>query len=48
MTANAFSEDITAALNAGMSGHIAKPIETKVLYRTLKNIFAEEDKKQSK
>ena len=48
MTANAFSEDITAALNAGMSGHIAKPIETKVLYRTLENIFAEEDKKQSK
>lgn len=39
MTANAFSEDVTAALNAGMNGHIAKPIETKVLYKTLENVF---------
>lgn len=46
MTANAFSEDVTAALDAGMNGHIAKPIETKVLYRTLEQAFAmnEEDK----
>ena len=40
MTANAFSEDVTAALNAGMNGHIAKPIETKVLYRTLETLFS--------
>ncbi|MDD3336087.1 MAG: response regulator [Eubacteriales bacterium] len=44
MTANAFSEDVTTALNAGMNGHIAKPIETKVLYQTLQNIFNEENK----
>lgn len=36
MTANVFNEDIAAALSAGMNGHIAKPIDTAVLYRTLK------------
>lgn len=35
MTANAFTEDITAALSAGMNGHIAKPIDTQVLYSTI-------------
>lgn len=35
MTANAFTEDVSAALNAGMNGHIAKPIDTKTLYATL-------------
>ena len=39
MTANAFSADVANALNAGMSGHIAKPIEVDVLYDTLKNVF---------
>ena len=29
MTANAFAEDVTNAVNAGMNGHLAKPIETK-------------------
>lgn len=38
MTANAFSEDIGAALNAGMNGHIAKPIDTKILYEILQNL----------
>lgn len=38
MTANSFSEDISAALNAGMNGHIAKPIDTGLLYRTLKEV----------
>lgn len=35
MTANAFNEDIAAALNAGMNGHIAKPIDTDILYKIL-------------
>lgn len=35
MTANAFTEDITAALSCGMNGHIAKPIDTQILYTTL-------------
>ena len=43
MTANAFTTDVTAALDAGMNGHIAKPIETDVLYKTLKEAFAKQD-----
>ena len=39
MTANAFSEDVAAALDAGMSGHIAKPIETEALYQSMKMAF---------
>lgn len=35
MTANAFAEDIASALDAGMNGHLAKPIDTSVLYGTL-------------
>lgn len=35
MTANAFTEDVSAALNAGMNGHIAKPIDTRILYSSL-------------
>lgn len=39
MTANAFSEDVTRALNAGMNGHIAKPVDAKTLYNTLEKAF---------
>ena len=39
MTANAFSDDVAAALNAGMNGHIAKPVEGKALYQTLQRAF---------
>lgn len=39
MTANAFSEDVLKCLNVGMNGHIAKPIETKVLYKMLDEAF---------
>lgn len=35
MTANAFSEDVAAALHAGMNAHVAKPIDLDVLYRAL-------------
>ena len=35
MTANAFSEDVSAALAAGMNGHIAKPIDLDILVRML-------------
>ncbi|MEG0894897.1 MAG: response regulator, partial [Oscillospiraceae bacterium] len=41
MTANAFTEDVSAALSSGMNGHIAKPIDTQVLYSTLKQCFQE-------
>ena len=39
MTANAFDEDKKNALNAGMNGHVAKPINVKLLMQTLKQIL---------
>ena len=38
MTANAFSEDIQHSLAAGMTAHISKPVEMKVLKKTVRNI----------
>ncbi len=38
LTANAFEEDRRHAAQAGMNGHIAKPIDIPVLLNTLKNI----------
>lgn len=38
MTANAFQDDIAKALDVGMNGHIAKPVNVDVLYQTLQNI----------
>lgn len=35
MTANAFTEDIQASLDAGMNAHVAKPIDVDVLRATL-------------
>ena len=35
MTANAFEEDKAKAYEAGMDAHIAKPVDTKELYREL-------------
>lgn len=35
MTANAFTDDITAAISAGMNEHISKPIDTCVLFKVL-------------
>lgn len=31
MTANAFVEDVQAALNAGMDDHVAKPVDMSIL-----------------
>lgn len=39
MTANAFDEDRKKALEAGMDGHLAKPIDVGVLFRTLYEIL---------
>ena len=44
MTANAFQEDVAAALASGMNAHIAKPIHPKSLYGTLARLFAEAQK----
>lgn len=42
MTANAFSEDVSASLQAGMNAHIAKPIDYNVLYKTLIKLLNDE------
>ena len=39
MTANAFTEDVAKAKAAGMNGHLAKPIDVQLLYRTLAKFF---------
>ena len=39
MTANAFAEDIRAAEEAGMNGHIAKPIDVNVMMHTMAQVL---------
>ncbi|MEG2082756.1 MAG: response regulator, partial [Oscillospiraceae bacterium] len=39
MTANAFTEDISLALSAGMNGHIAKPIDTEIMYGVIEKVL---------
>lgn len=41
MTANAFTEDIRAAEEAGMNGHIAKPIDIPKMIRTIVDVLQE-------
>ena len=41
LTANAFAEDIHAAMEAGMDAHIAKPIDIGILRETLKTALAD-------
>ncbi|MBQ6440015.1 MAG: response regulator [Mogibacterium sp.] len=40
MTANAFAEDIRAAEEAGMDGHIAKPIDIAVMKNTISDVLS--------
>ena len=39
MTANAFAEDIRAAADAGMNGHIAKPIDVDTMMKTIADVL---------
>ena len=39
MTANAFTEDVEAALAAGMNGHLAKPIEMEEVVKTISKVL---------
>ena len=39
MTANAFAEERKKALACGMNGHVAKPIDVNILFKTLENIL---------
>ena len=43
MTANAFDEDRERALEAGMNGHLAKPIDLDKMLALLRDIFSGED-----
>lgn len=38
LTANAFVEDIAATTKSGMNAHISKPIDTKILYKTIQDL----------
>ena len=39
MTANAFTEDIQASLDAGMNAHISKPIDLDALEQTVRRVM---------
>ena len=39
MTADAFSENVTECLNAGMNGHIAKPVDIKLVIKEIRRIM---------
>ena len=41
MTANAFAEDVREAMDAGMTAHVAKPIDVEGLRETLKKVLIE-------
>ena len=41
MTADAFSENVTECLKAGMNGHIAKPIDMKLVLKEIRKIKEE-------
>ena len=45
VTADAFSENVTECLNAGMNGHISKPIDIKLVIKEIRRI--REGRKQS-
>lgn len=45
MTANAFAEDVSKALSAGANGHIAKPIDSKALYKLINRCLMKGDSK---
>ena len=38
MTADAFSENVSACLEAGMNGHIAKPVDLKLVIKEIRRI----------
>ena len=38
MTADAFSENVTECLNAGMNGHISKPVDIKLVIKEIRRI----------
>ncbi len=43
VTANAFAEDVAATAKAGMDAHISKPIDFRLLYRTLEKLIEKKE-----
>ena len=41
MTADAFAENVAECLDAGMNGHIAKPVDIKLVIKTIRMIKEE-------
>jgi len=44
MSADAFADDILRCENAGMNGHIAKPVNPDILYQTLSKAMSDSRK----
>ena len=47
MTANAFAEDVQAALNAGMNAHIAKPIDIEKMEAVILSVLEKQESLQN-
>ena len=45
MTANAFKEDETAAIEAGMQAHIAKPLDVEKMMKTIVTVMKKSEQK---
>lgn len=45
MTANAFDEDIKKAREAGMDGHVSKPIDMRLLIQKISEVVSHKRKK---
>lgn len=43
MSANAYQEDVDKSIQAGMNAHLAKPVDTQLLYATLVEVLGEKD-----
>lgn len=48
LTANSFEEDKQEALRNGMNGHVAKPIDFKLLFKTLEALLGRHDQQPEK
>lgn len=46
MTANAFEDDIKKSLEAGMDGHLTKPIEPQILYNTIRGCLLQRERQK--